>query len=225
MVLNERRGVGCQVFNSNCLPDEGKTSRHIFGKGSSPLDRSSLSFLLIRQEIRFRTKPIRLKRSGAVKQCRIPERQDPNGSTDTDLSANTNHVPQAEQIAFRNIGNCRKSIKRAEPATNTELSRGLLFDSHFNVNFIFLHLFGKKLDRFKKIQIVESLKTSPDCRGIQDLLFIHSQLPANDVITRLIIPRNVNLSHPNKRSFFDRKGNLRCECFRIRGQVWCDFGK
>src|SRR5262249_2275483 len=94
-----------------------------------------------------------------VVQIGIAEGNESEGSLLAELSTNTAHPAVAAKITFGNISNGHQLVQFAESAADAELAGRFFFHSHVQIDFVRLYLLRQDFHGFKKIEIVEALKT------------------------------------------------------------------
>ncbi len=124
-----------------------------------------------------------------------------------------------------NIGDRHQSIQRAEPAAEAEHPRRFFLYTHVQVDLVGCDLRGQDFDRLEEIQVVQSLETSLQRSGVNHILFVHSYFSPDDVVSRLVIPVDIDLSDPHHLPFFDVEGDADRPFLIVRIHVGHDFGK
>src|SRR5439155_11114655 len=116
-------------------------------------------------------------------------------------------MPTPAHVALRDVRHRHELIQGTEPAADTERARGLFFHLDLKIHLVLIHLLGQDLDRFKEIQVVESLEAPLHRYGVDDLLFVDPEFTTDHVVAGLVVAGDVDLPDSDQIPFFDVEGD------------------
>ena len=134
-------------------------------------------------------------------------------------------MPAPSQVAFGDVGNRHELVQRAVPAADTEGPGGFFLHLDLEVHLVGLHLFGQELDRFKIVEVGQSLVAPFHRHRVGDFLFVDPELTADDVVPGLVVAGDLDLPDPNEVPFLDVEGDRGGLRLRVRGDRGADIRK
>src|SRR5216117_2691272 len=90
----------------------------------------------------------------------------------TKLDSDADHLPAPSQVAFGDVGNRYELVQRAVPAADTEGPGGFFLHLDLEVHLVRLHLLGQDLDRFKIVEVGQSLIAPFHRHRVGDFLLV-----------------------------------------------------
>jgi hypothetical protein len=141
------------------------------------------------------------------------------------LPADATHIAVSTQIPLGNIGDRHQSIQRTEPTSKTEHPRRFFFHPHVQIDLVGRNLGGQDFDCLEEIQVVQSLKTSLQRGGVDDILFVDSDFSTDDVVSCFVISVDIDLPDPHHLPFFDAEDDGDGPLFIVWIHIGHDFGK
>src|SRR3972149_4916307 len=118
-----------------------------------------------------------------------------------------------------------KSIHRTIAAPHTECPGGLFLYLNVQIHRVLADLLRYDLDVFEVIEIVQTLKTPFEGRGVQVVQFIQPYLPPYHLISRFFISSDIDPPYLYLLPFFNDEGDVDLPGGLIRSDIRDNIGK